>query len=313
MTKIILYAVMLSTILLTSTVSVSIPPASASTNLIVNGSFEDPDCGPITTWVTLFAGSLSLAGWTIDSGSIDHMCTFWQATDGTRSVDLSGNSAASISQSFPTIAGKTYDVSFDMAGNMFCGSPIKLMTVNAPGYSNQFAFDTTGNTVINMGYETNMFSFVATSASSTVEFTSNENSACGPVLDNVVITEIVPLVTEVTIDVKPGSDPSSWNCKNAKGGIPVAVFSTADFDASTIDLTTLTIDGIPTFEVHNKVHVEDKNGDGLNDAVLHLDSASVCEAADDIPLKETGFVTLAGSTTTGDAFEGTGDIRIVQR
>ena len=121
--------------------------------------------------------------------------------------------------------------------------------------------------------------------------------------------DIIP----VEIDIKPGSDPSSWNCKNTKGGIPVAVFSTPDFDATTIDLTTLTVDGITVSEVHNKYHSEDKNGDGFDDVVLHLSSAEVCEAANDIPLKETGFVLLAGSTTDGDSFEGLGDIRIVKR
>lgn len=126
--------------------------------------------------------------------------------------------------------------------------------------------------------------------------------------------DIIP----VEIDIKPGSDPSSWNCKNTKGGIPVAVFSTPDFDASTIDLTTLTIEGIPVSEVHEKKgepqrHLEDKNNDGLNDAVMHLGSAEVCQAAEDIPLKETGYILLAGSTIHGDAFEGLGDIRIVKR
>lgn len=133
-----------------------------------------------------------------------------------------------------------------------------------------------------------------------------------------VITVGIPLVTEVEIDVKPGSDPSSWNCKNAKGGVPVAIFSSPDFDAATIDLSTLTIDGIPVSEVHEKKgepkrHLEDRNGDGLDDAILHLGSAEVCKAAEDIDLKQTGYVLFEGSTIEGDMFEGIGDIRIVKR
>jgi choice-of-anchor C domain-containing protein len=168
------------------------PLASANPNLVTNGSFEAPICPPNTNWVTLLAGSLAMNGWTIGPDSIDHMCAFWQATDGTRSVDLSGNNAGRISQSFPTVSGQTYDVSFDMAGNMSCGNVVKLMTVNAPGYTNQFAFDTTGKTFTNMGYQTKTFSFVATASTSQIQFVSNENNACGPVLDNVYVQLAAP-------------------------------------------------------------------------------------------------------------------------
>jgi len=128
---------------------------------------------------------------------------------------------------------------------------------------------------------------------------------------------------EVDIDIKPGSDPSSVNCKaNKKGDIngvvPVAIFSDDNFDATTIEIELVSMSLVSSSpvlvtEVHGELHPEDVDGDGLLDAILHLDKAGVCEATEDAPLKESVDVTLTGSTTDGLPFEGTGDIRIVKR
>lgn len=120
----------------------------------------------------------------------------------------------------------------------------------------------------------------------------------------------------VDIDIKPGSDPSSVSCKNSKGSVPVAVFGSANFDVSTIDLSSLELNGVPVTEEHDTIHIEDLNNDGLDDAVLHLDKAGVCDATSntsDYPLKDTVDATLTGFTTGGEAFTGIGDIRIVKR
>jgi len=119
-------------------------------------------------------------------------------------------------------------------------------------------------------------------------------------------------VIEIEIDIKPGSDPSSVSCKNTKGTVPVAVFGSADFDVSTIDLSSLELNGVPVTEEHDTIHIEDKNGDEFPDAVLHLDKAGVCLATEGAPLKESVDATLTGSNADGD-FEGIGDIRIVKR
>jgi len=124
---------------------------------------------------------------------------------------------------------------------------------------------------------------------------------------------------EVDIDIKPGSDPSSVNCKNLKGNVPVAIFTDDNFDATTIDIEIIEMSLVGSepitvvSEVHGELHPEDVDGDGDLDAVLHLDKAGVCKATEDAPLKESADVTLTGSTTDGLPFEGTGDIRIVKR
>lgn len=122
----------------------------------------------------------------------------------------------------------------------------------------------------------------------------------------------------VEIDIKPGSDPSSVSCKNTKGGVPVAIFGSDTFDVSSINMTSLQLNGVPVTEVHNKIHIEDKNGDEFPDAVLHLDKVGVCDATSDngeYPLKESTDATLTGLTTDDPPkeFKGIGDIRIVKR
>lgn len=52
------------------------------------------------------------------------------------------------------------------------------------------------------------------------------------------------LATQVDLDIKPGSDPNSINCNNNdKKAISVAILTTLDFDATTVDHTTVTFEG----------------------------------------------------------------------
>ncbi|GEM_PF-6658820 len=111
-------------------------------------------------------------------------------------------------------------------------------------------------------------------------------------------TSVIP----VEIDIKPGSDENPVNTKS-QGVIPVAVLSTADFDAIDIDVSTVTFGPLGAPESHGTGHIEDVNGDGLNDLVLHF------------KIQETGIAkgdteaTLTGATFDGTAIEGSDIIR----
>src|SRR3989344_2638359 len=108
-----------------------------------NGSFEDGVNPGVFT--TLFAGdSTSIIDWTVASGSVDYIGTYWVASEGDRSIDLSGNNAGSIGQTFDTTPGAVYNVTFDMAGNPAGGPTVKTMDVDAAGVTSQYTFDTTG-------------------------------------------------------------------------------------------------------------------------------------------------------------------------
>ena len=156
-----------------------------------NGSFEGGP-NPGSSWITLASGSTVINNWTVTSGTIDYMGTAWAASNGTRSIDLSGASAGAIAQTFVTVPATTYTVTFDFAGNPGYGNGtgVKKMRVsvnNAGAASQEYTFDTTGRTLANMGWTTQTFTFVPTSTSTTLTFTSLENSAYGPALDNVRI------------------------------------------------------------------------------------------------------------------------------
>jgi len=160
-----------------------------STSLVVaapltNGSFElGTDPGP--SFLSLSAGNSDITGWSID-GTVDYISGYWNASDGGRSIDMNGNSAGAVYQTFATSAGQTYNVSFDLAGNPDLGPSLKRLRATVDGYSGDYAFDITGVTRPNLGWVTYQFSFVA-DGSSTLRFESLDAGFCGPTLDNVVV------------------------------------------------------------------------------------------------------------------------------
>ena len=115
-----------------------------------------------------------------------------------------------------------------------------------------------------------------------------------------------PSVIDVDLDIKPGSDTNPINPKS-KGKIPVAILSSADFDATTeVDRTSLTFGRTGDEESLTKCTAdEDVNSDGLDDVVCHFNT------------QDTGFVKgdtegiLKGQTTGGTAILGSDTVKIV--
>ncbi len=96
----------------------------------------------------------------------------------------------------------------------------------------------------------------------------------GELIDNLTFGPCI-LEIEVDIDIKPGSDPNSINCNNPDEVISVAVLTTNDFDATTVDQTTVTFEGAVETHVNKKTlearrHEEDVDGDNDTDLVLHF-------------------------------------------
>jgi CSLREA domain-containing protein len=116
----------------------------------------------------------------------------------------------------------------------------------------------------------------------------------------------------VAIDIKPGSDPNSINCENEKEVISVAILTTGDFEATTVDHTTVTFAGAGETHVDKKSgeprrHEEDADKDGDIDLVFHFrlgDTNLTCDS-------EEG--TLTGEIVDGPAIEGTDAVRMVKK
>lgn len=168
---------------------------------VSNGSFETGPTVPNPPgFVPLGPGNTSVTGWTISGNSIDYIAAYWQASHGTRSIDLNGfgGPGATLSQPLATIPGHTYRVSFDLAGNPAGPPAVKTLVVSAGNVVNMpFTFDVTGKSLAAMGWTPKSLTFMASGATTILAFTSTTGLCCfGPALDNVQVVSLTPASAE---------------------------------------------------------------------------------------------------------------------
>jgi hypothetical protein len=107
-------------------------------------------------------------------------------------------------------------------------------------------------------------------------------------------------MTPVTLDIeqkevaiKSGVDPNKIN-PNSKGVIPVTILTTESFDATTVDPLSVRFGPNRTVEAHGRGHIEDADGDGDLDLVLHF------------KMQDTGIACGQSETSLfGETFDGT--------
>jgi len=164
-------------------------PATANAATFFNGSFEDGTAPG--SFTTVSAGGTAIDGWTVLSGTVDYIGTYWQPGNGARSLDLNGGSAGAIAQTFDTIQGVTYFVDFLMAGNPDGAPVLKGLEVAATGNNAAtFNFSTAGTSKGAMGWESMRYAFTATGTSTTLSFASLDSGAYGAALDGINVTAV---------------------------------------------------------------------------------------------------------------------------
>jgi len=170
--------------------SVSMLGVASAAHFNVNGSFEDgTNPGSFTTLEA--QNSSSIENWTVSKGSVDYIGDYWKAADESRSLDLSGNEAGEVTQNLNTRIGQDYNLIFSMAGNPDNGPSDKVLSATAGGETKTFTFNTTGKNRDTMGWTNKTVSFVATSTSTKLTFTSLTDGPWGPALDNVRVVAVL--------------------------------------------------------------------------------------------------------------------------
>lgn len=118
-------------------------------------------------------------------------------------------------------------------------------------------------------------------------------------------THTVTVSLVLDIDIKPGSDVNPLN-PNGNGVVPVAILGSDVLDVTTINVSTVSING--STPAHNG-HIEDVNDDGVADLVVHLTPSDF--GIDTATPGGTALtLTLTGEFNDETAFSGQDDVRI---
>lgn len=161
-------------------------------SILVNGSFESYG-GPGNS--NIGAG---LNGWTIgNAGGVDIVFStgivpyYWKAADGDVSLSLAYFGPDSVTQTVSTTPGKSYQLTFSMAAEIYGGPATRTMNVlwnNTVVSSPSFQY--TGQGPENMGWTAFSLNVVGTGAD-TLRFLATSAGPYGPTLDNVSLV-LVP-------------------------------------------------------------------------------------------------------------------------
>ncbi|MBQ2791003.1 MAG: DUF642 domain-containing protein, partial [Thermoguttaceae bacterium] len=161
----------------------------------VNGAFEDSIAA--SGCYALGTGDNRIKGWSVTGTVFLHnqrVCRefsdVWAGESGNETfcVDLQRSySGGTISQTFATVPGQRYVLTYVVAGNPRGGAAVKRYSISAGDSTFTGTFDTTGKSANNMGWESRTWSFVATAAQTTLAFTGLGYGDYGATIDDVCV------------------------------------------------------------------------------------------------------------------------------
>lgn len=120
--------------------------------------------------------------------------------------------------------------------------------------------------------------------------------------DELVRDVLQQITLQVVVDIKPDSSSNPINLRN-KGVVPVAILTTAVFDAVTVDPLSIRFGPGGATESHGRGHLEDVDGDHDLDLLLHFRTTETGITPDDTQ------ACLIGKTSDGVTIEGCDTVR----
>ena len=136
----------------------------------------------------------------------------------------------------------------------------------------------------------------------------------GSVISEGTLMINAPQSTRVSIDIKPGQFPNTKGCLN-QGRLSVAVLTTDDFNATTINPATVTFGKTTGLEAPAvQSSVVDVNSDGRLDMLFQLSFPATGFTCADIPQGQHDITlngTLRGQTLGGTPIVGTDTLQLV--
>src|ERR1035438_8580167 len=153
-----------------------------ASNIVVNGSFEDPAL-PNGSW-SLFT---SIPGWGLASGPYievqNHVAG--DPYDGNQFVELDSTAESAIFQDLPTIAGAEYYLSFAFSARP--GVPVNIMGVSWNGLP-VTTLSADGSALADTNWNVYSFTVAATSSSTRLQFSGlGPSDSLGEYLDAVLV------------------------------------------------------------------------------------------------------------------------------
>lgn len=218
--------------------------AFAFPELVVNGSFEDPDI-PSGSWSV----HTSITGWSSTNGIEIRDNVAGTASDGDQFVELDVHVNSAMSQTLSTSSGKNYLLSFDYSPRI--NQPSSTNTIEAYWDGNLVASLTGTGSNVNV-WSTNTFNVVASGSSTVLEFrAAGTSDSLGGNVDAVSVTQ---LNDAPDCDNAAPSQALLWP-PNHKF-VPITIDGITDSDGDSI---TVTINGIEQDEELNAIGEGDGN------------------------------------------------------
>ena len=162
--------------------------------LPVDGSFESPAVK--SNQIVTYAAGAVLGKWRVLEGNVQISGrNYWEHAAGSQSLELNGTRRGGVYQDVATRAGGTYDLAFQLAGNVGGGPAVKTVDIywGPPGSQSlvrQVTFDTTERTKAAMGWRTiGLPDLKAVGSTTRLTIVSRTDGAYGPVIDDLRLTD----------------------------------------------------------------------------------------------------------------------------